>query len=85
MNVFYTLFSLLFKLIFGALAEMISIKILMILGASAEIFVYYFFLYRNQDVVKPIYNQTYEKKVANRLSFHLRWYKYEAYHFHPTL
>lgn len=59
MNVFYTLFSLLFKLVFGALGEILPIQILMVLGASAEIFVYYFFLYRNRNVVKPIYNKTY--------------------------
>ncbi len=59
MNVFYTLASILFKLIFGALGEIVNIKTLMVIGALSEIFVYYFFLYRNKKDVIPIYNNNY--------------------------
>ena len=59
MNVCYTLSSLLFKLILGALAEIVSIKIIMIMGVLFEQFVYYFNLYRHKEKVKPIYNQIY--------------------------
>ncbi len=59
MNVFTTLASMLFKLIFGALGEFISIKTLMVVGAFATILVYHFFLYRNKEYIKPIYNNIY--------------------------
>ena len=59
MNVFYSLASMLFKLLFGFLGEFIPIKILMIVGALSEIFVYHFFLYRDKEDIKPIYNNIY--------------------------
>ena len=59
MNVFVTLASMLFKLIFGALGEVISIKTLMVVGALLEILMYYLCLYQNKDSVAPIYNHKY--------------------------
>lgn len=59
MNVFVTLASMLFKLIFGALGEVISIKTLMVVGALLEILMYYLCLYRNKNSVAPIYNHKY--------------------------
>ncbi len=59
MNVFITISSMFFKLLFGALGEFISIKTLMVVGAFSTILVYHFFLYRNKEYIKPIYNKIY--------------------------
>ncbi len=59
MNVFVTLASMLFKLIFGALGEIISIKALMVIGAILEVIMYHLCLYRHKNVVAPIYNHKY--------------------------
>lgn len=59
MNIAYVCSSLFFKLLFGLLGEWIPIPIILTGGALVEIVVYYLFLYRNKEEVKPIYNQIY--------------------------
>ena len=59
MNIFYTLASIICKLIFGALGEFIQIKTLMISGSICLIGIYHFILYNNREYIKPIYNQNY--------------------------
>ena len=59
MNIFYTLASIICKLIFGALGEFIQIKTLMIAGSICLIGIYHFILYNNKEYIKPIYNQNY--------------------------
>lgn len=59
MNICYIVSTLLFKLILGALGEVLSVKAIMIGGVLCEQFVYYFILYRHKEKVKPIYNQIY--------------------------
>lgn len=59
LNVTYVCFSFVCKILFGLLGEWIPIPIILTIGAFIEIMIYYLFLYRNKENVKPIYNHIY--------------------------